>query len=116
MRILCTYFLRQLLTADPASFANPSILILYFFFPCDIVATATRVASLADGSDAVVRRIDEQLEGQHVSMQTLERIAVLPGRAVKVVGRGTSALQLSVDGNEVELDLAIAERVYASLA
>ena len=73
------------------------------------------LSELPDGADAVVRRIDEQLEGQHGSMQTLERVAVLPGRAVKVVGRGTTAMQLTVDGDDVDLEIAIAERVYASL-
>jgi DtxR family Mn-dependent transcriptional regulator len=74
-----------------------------------------RLSDLPDGSDVVVRRIDEQLEGQHGSMQTLERVAVLPGRPVKVVGRGTGGLQLSVDGKDVDLELGIAERVFASL-
>lgn len=74
------------------------------------------LADLPAGSDAVVRRIDEQLEGQHISMQTLETEAVLPGRAITVVSRGDSAMHLSVDGRQVDLDLAIAERVFASLA
>jgi hypothetical protein len=74
------------------------------------------LVDVPDGSDAVVRRINEQLESEHDSMLALERLAVLPGRPVKVVGRGTKAMQLSVDGNDVDLDLAIAERVYASLA
>ena len=62
----------------------------------------------------VVRRIDEQLEGQHLSMQTLETESVLPGRAITIVGRGDKRMQLTVDGREVALDLAIAERVFAS--
>jgi hypothetical protein len=47
-------------------------------------------------------------------MQTLETEAVLPGRAITIVGRGAEGLQLTVDGREVALDLAIAERVFAS--
>jgi hypothetical protein len=62
----------------------------------------------------IVRRIDEQLEGQHLSMQTLETEAVLPGRAITIVSRGDQRVQLSVDGRQVALDLAIAERVFAS--
>src|ERR1700712_10623 len=73
------------------------------------------LSEMPAGSDVVVRRIDEQLEGQHVSMKTLETEAVLPGRAVTVVGRGASAMHLTVDGREVDLELAIAERVFASL-
>jgi DtxR family Mn-dependent transcriptional regulator len=68
------------------------------------------------GSAAVVRRIDEQLEGQHLSMKTLETEAVLPGRAVTVVSRGANEMHLSVGGRDVDLALAIAERVFASLA
>jgi DtxR family Mn-dependent transcriptional regulator len=72
------------------------------------------LSDFADGAGAVVRRIDEQLEGQHLSMQTLESSAVLPGRTVTVVGRGTKEMHLRVDGRDVELELAIAERVFAS--
>ncbi|MCW2547031.1 MAG: iron (metal) dependent repressor, DtxR family [Mycobacterium sp.] len=74
------------------------------------------LSDLPDGSAAVVRRIDEQLEGQHLSMKTLETEAVLPGRAVTVVSRGANEMHLSVGGRDVDLDLAIAERVFASLA
>jgi DtxR family Mn-dependent transcriptional regulator len=74
------------------------------------------LANLPAGSAAVVRRIDEQLEGQHASMQTLESEAVLPGRAITVVSRDASKVHLSVDGRAVDLELAIAERVFASLA
>ncbi|HEX4015550.1 MAG TPA: metal-dependent transcriptional regulator [Frankiaceae bacterium] len=72
------------------------------------------LSDLPDGTDVVVRRIDEQLEGQHTYMQTLETAAVLPGRAITIVSRGNDRLQLTVDGREVALDLAIAERVFAS--
>ena len=74
------------------------------------------LADLPAGSAVVVRRIDEQLEGQHASMQTLENEAVLPGQAVTVVSRGANEMHLSVDGRDVDLELAIAERVFASLA
>lgn len=73
------------------------------------------LSEIPDGSDVVVRRIDEQLEGQHVSMQTLETEAVLPGRAVTVVSRGDREMHLTVDGRSVDLELSIAERVFASL-
>jgi hypothetical protein len=49
-----------------------------------------------------------------LSMQTLETESVLPGRAITIVGRGDKRMQLTVDGREVALDLAIAERVFAS--
>ncbi len=74
------------------------------------------LTELPDGTDVVVRRIDEQLEGQHLSMQTLETEAVLPGQAVTVVSRGAGGMHLSVSGRDVDLDLAIAERVFASLS
>jgi DtxR family transcriptional regulator, Mn-dependent transcriptional regulator len=73
------------------------------------------LTEVADGSAVVVRRIDEQLEGQHVSMKTLESEEVLPGRAVTVVSRGLYEMHLSVGGRDVDLELAIAERVFASL-
>jgi len=72
------------------------------------------LSELPDGTDVVIRRIDEQLEGQHLSMKTLETESVLPGRALRIVGRGDTLMQLTVDGREVALDLAIAERVFAS--
>ncbi len=74
------------------------------------------LSDLPAGADAVVRRIDEQLEGQYLSMKTLETESVLPGRAITVLGRGSGGMHLSVDGREVDLELAIAERVFASLA
>jgi DtxR family Mn-dependent transcriptional regulator len=73
-----------------------------------------RLTDVPDGSAVVVRRIDEQLEGQHVSMKTLETEEVLPGRVVTVVNRGADDLHLSVAGRDVDLELAIAERVFAS--
>lgn len=72
------------------------------------------LSDVPDGSDVVVRRIDEQLENQHVSMQTLESEAVLPGRAVTIVSRGGDAMHLTVAGRRVDLELRIAERVFAS--
>jgi DtxR family transcriptional regulator, Mn-dependent transcriptional regulator len=72
------------------------------------------LSDLPDGAAVIVRRIDEQLEGQHLSMQTLETESVLPGRAITIVSRGPERIQLSVEGREVALDLAIAERVFAS--
>ncbi len=74
------------------------------------------LSELPAGCAAVVRRIDEQLEGQHLSMKTLETEAVLPGRVITVVGRDDRGMHLSVDGRDVDLELAIAERVFASLA
>jgi DtxR family Mn-dependent transcriptional regulator len=74
------------------------------------------LSDLPDGSAVIVRRIDEQLEEQHISMKTLETEDVLPGRSVTIVGRGPTEMQLSVDGRDVDLDLAIAERVFASLS
>ncbi len=73
------------------------------------------LSEMPDGAAVVVRRIDEQLEGQHGSMQTLETEDVLPGRAVTVVGSGPDCVHLSVAGREVDLDTAIAGRVFASL-
>ncbi len=72
------------------------------------------LSELPDGADVVIRRIDEQLEGQHLSMQTLETKSVLPGREITIVGRADKAMHLTVDGRKVALDLDIAERVFAS--
>ncbi len=72
------------------------------------------LSELPDGADVVVRRIDEQIEGEQRAMQTLETESVLPGRAITIVSRGDQRMQLTVEGRKVDLDLAIAERVFAS--
>lgn len=78
------------------------------------VAGQVPLTDLADGEQAVVRRIDEEVEAQPAAMRTLEEDAVMPGYTVEVTGRDPQALALTGDHGASRLPLEIAAKIYVT--
>jgi DtxR family Mn-dependent transcriptional regulator len=74
------------------------------------------LASLAPGTDAVVRRIDEELEAQYERMVELEQAGLLPSQRVLMRGAADEQVEVDVDGRVVRLDHPVAALVYVSAA
>lgn len=71
------------------------------------------LADVPAGRTAVIRRIDEELEAQHDRMFELETCGLTPGVTAQVAG--ADPLRLIVAGRSVELDLAVAAKIYVSM-
>jgi DtxR family Mn-dependent transcriptional regulator len=64
--------------------------------------------------DAVVRRIDEEIEARPDAMRELEQLLLMPGYPVRVVGIDGGVLRLKTDAGDVRLAGDIATKVYVS--
>ena len=72
------------------------------------------MADVAVGGSAVVRRIDEELEGQFDRMLELETHHLVPGTPVTVRADDGSTLTLDVEGTRVDLARVVAEKVFCT--
>lgn len=70
------------------------------------------LASLPAGMSAVVRRIDEELEGQPARMLELEVGRLQPGCPVTVVGSDAAGLDVSTPAGAVRVETSVAALVY----
>ena len=72
------------------------------------------MATIAGGSSATVRRIDEELEAKLWRMQELERNRLVPGQEFSVMDAAPGRITVSVDGVVVSVDDDVAALVYVS--
>ena len=77
-------------------------------------AEMTTLSAVPDGDEAVVRRIDEELEAQIERMRELERNHLLPGQRLSVSSSGNGSMTLLIDGTSVLLDQSVAQLVYVT--
>jgi DtxR family Mn-dependent transcriptional regulator len=72
------------------------------------------LADLGPGEQAVIRRVDEEVEAQPDAMRTLEANLLMPGYPVERGGDDGDEVVLRGDRGEARLTRAIASKVYAS--
>ena len=78
------------------------------------VADQVPLTDLADGEQAVLRRVDEEVEAQPSAMLTLEQNGLMPGCAVRVTGRDGETMLLRSEHGTARLPHRIAAQVYAT--
>ncbi|MCD0447693.1 metal-dependent transcriptional regulator [Actinocorallia sp. API 0066] len=80
--------------------------------------TAMTTAATRDGQAAVIRRIGEQVQGDHDQMLKLKQIGIQPGREVTLAVGDDDGVRVicddSGDGPETELPRRIAEHVFVA--
>ena len=74
----------------------------------------TTLSALAEGAEAVVRRIDEELEAQLEQMRELEHHRLLPGQRISVTSSANGSMVLAVDGASVSVEDNVAALVYVT--
>lgn len=74
----------------------------------------TLLSAVASGDEAVIRRIDEELEAQLERMRELERDKLLPGQRFSVTSSEKGSMVLVVDGTSISLDESVADLVYVT--
>lgn len=74
----------------------------------------TLLSAVASGNEAVIRRIDEELEAQLERMRELERDKLLPGQRFSVTSSEKGSMVLVVDGTSISLDASVADLVYVT--
>jgi DtxR family Mn-dependent transcriptional regulator len=80
------------------------------------VATQVPLGTVEAGDTVVVRRIDEEIEGQYDRMQELEAGGVMPGHMLVVLDGATDEQQrFESDGAEILLDRSVTAKVYVTL-
>ncbi|MDQ1711330.1 MAG: DtxR family transcriptional regulator, Mn-dependent transcriptional regulator [Frankiaceae bacterium] len=70
--------------------------------------------SLAEGTEAEVRRIDEQLEADPAGLLLLEESDLTPGSTFTVLGHGGGTVSLTTSTGVVEVPEAVAALVYVA--
>ena len=74
------------------------------------------LAVVSTGAQAVVRRIDEELEAQPEHMLDVERAGLLPGTVVEMGGQlDCGVICVIAAGRESRLPAAVAEKVYVAV-
>ena len=78
---------------------------------------AVALAGLAPGAEAVVARIDEELEARLADMQLLEAGGLLPGRPLRVLAPvgPDGRVSCDVSGTHVDIEARVARRVYVQV-
>jgi DtxR family transcriptional regulator, Mn-dependent transcriptional regulator len=72
------------------------------------------LTALAPDVDAVIRRIDEEIEARPQAMRTLEELFLMPGYDVRVVTADGDALSVSTRAGTVDVSADIASKIYVS--
>ncbi len=79
------------------------------------VGPLVRLSAVPPGTNAVVRRIDEELEAQLMRMRELEAAGLLPDCVLLVCAPAGGQVRLDVAGAPVALDTAVADLVYVTV-
>jgi DtxR family Mn-dependent transcriptional regulator len=69
---------------------------------------------LAPDIDAVIQRIDEEIEARPDAMRTLEELLLMPGYDVRVVAVGGDGMSVSTQAGVVDVAADIANKIYVN--